>query len=60
MKKYFAWILIRIPFNDLRGISKTQGALLIVRPDQHVAEVLALDDTAGLITFFDAVLLDAH
>ena len=43
-----------------RGISKTQGALLIVRPDQHVAEVLALDDTAGLITFFDAVLLDAH
>lgn len=45
---------------DLRGISKTQGALLIVRPDQHVAEVLALDDTAGLITFFDAVLLDAH
>jgi phenol 2-monooxygenase (NADPH) len=42
---------------DLRGIDRTQGALVVVRPDQHVAAVLPLDDGEGLASFLDRVLL---
>ncbi len=41
----------------MRGIDKQQGCIVIVRPDQYVAEVLPLDDYAGLARFFDGVLI---
>ncbi|WP_390911994.1 FAD-dependent monooxygenase [Pseudosulfitobacter sp. SM2401] len=38
---------------DLRGIDRTSGCIVVVRPDQYVAHVLPLDDHAGLSAFFD-------
>ncbi|HEV7323818.1 MAG TPA: FAD-binding monooxygenase [Bosea sp. (in: a-proteobacteria)] len=37
---------------DLRGIDRERGCLVIVRPDQYVANILPLDDDAGLAAFF--------
>jgi 2-polyprenyl-6-methoxyphenol hydroxylase-like FAD-dependent oxidoreductase len=37
---------------DLRGIDRKRGALVIVRPDQHVAHVLPLDGHHQLSAFF--------
>ncbi len=37
---------------DLRGIDRTQGALVVVRPDQYVAHVLPLDAHGALAQFF--------
>ncbi|MFO1314883.1 MAG: FAD-binding monooxygenase [Burkholderiales bacterium] len=42
---------------DLRGIDRTTGAMVIVRPDQFVANVLPLDSHAELGRFFGAILL---
>jgi phenol 2-monooxygenase (NADPH) len=42
---------------DMRGINKEQGCIVIVRPDQYVADVLPLDDYAGLCQFFAGVLV---
>ena len=36
----------------LRGVDREQGALILVRPDQYVADVLPLDDFAQLAAFF--------
>ena len=36
----------------LRGIDRIQGCLVVVRPDQYIAQVLALHDTAALSAFF--------
>jgi phenol 2-monooxygenase len=36
----------------LRGVSRTEGALVVVRPDQYVAGVMALEDVARLEGFF--------
>ncbi|GGO86068.1 phenol 2-monooxygenase [Marinobacterium nitratireducens] len=44
---------------DMRGIDKEKGCIVIVRPDQYVAEVLPLDDHAGLSRFFQQVLIEA-
>ncbi len=47
------------PANDifeLRGISRN-GAVVVVRPDQYVANVLPLSDTSGLAAFFDGIML---
>lgn len=44
---------------DLRGIDRAQGALVVVRPDQHVAHVLPLEDAAGLAAFFGGILRPA-
>lgn len=41
----------------MRGIDREQGCLVIVRPDQYVAEILPLDDHVGLSRFFAGVLL---
>ncbi len=41
---------------DHRGIDRNQGALVIVRPDQYVAEVLPLDGFAQMRTYFDGIL----
>ena len=43
---------------DLRGIDRG-GCVVLVRPDQHVAGVLPLDDHAGLAAFFDRFMCGA-
>ena len=40
----------------MRGIDREKGCLVVVRPDQYVANVLPLDDFAGLSAFFAGVL----
>lgn len=40
---------------DLRGIDRTTGALVLVRPDQYVAQVLPLDATLTLRDFLASV-----
>ena len=42
---------------DLRDIDRAQGALVIVRPDQFVAQVLPLDAYAEVEAFFDGFML---
>ena len=41
---------------EIREIDRRQGALLIVRPDQYVAHVLALGDFDDIAAFFDGFL----
>jgi phenol 2-monooxygenase len=41
---------------DMRGINRAQGCLVVVRPDQYVANVLPLDGYAELSAFFAGVL----
>jgi 2-polyprenyl-6-methoxyphenol hydroxylase-like FAD-dependent oxidoreductase len=41
----------------MRGIHREQGCLVVVRPDQYVAQVLALSDTDALRAFFDSFML---
>ena len=43
---------------DERGIDRTAGALVIVRPDQYVAHVLPLDALADLDAFLAGFLLE--
>ncbi|MEI4271192.1 FAD-dependent monooxygenase [Klenkia sp. LSe6-5] len=41
---------------EVRGVSR-DGAVVVVRPDQYVADVLPLTATAELAAFFDGVLI---
>ncbi|HEV2511491.1 FAD-binding monooxygenase [Bosea sp. (in: a-proteobacteria)] len=41
---------------DLRGIDRERGCLVVVRPDQYVANILPLDGHAGLTTFFSGFM----
>ncbi len=43
---------------ELRGIDREQGAIVVVRPDQYVANVLPLDAHAELAAFFAAFLIE--
>jgi phenol 2-monooxygenase len=43
---------------DLRGVDRQFGALVVVRPDQFVANVLPLDAYDALTTFFAQFLID--
>jgi phenol 2-monooxygenase (NADPH) len=43
----------------LRGIDRTTGCLVIVRPDQYVAHVLPLDGYKQLASFFDGFMMPA-
>ena len=43
----------------LRGIDRTAGCLVIVRPDQYVAQVLPLDGYKQLAAFFDGFMVPA-
>ena len=45
---------------DVRGIDREKGAIVVVRPDQHVANVLPLDAHDELAAFFGEFLLDRH
>lgn len=42
---------------DLRGIDRSNGCMLVVRPDQHVATVLPLNGFSALSDFFDHFML---
>ncbi|WP_022723143.1 FAD-binding monooxygenase [Rhodopseudomonas sp. B29] len=42
---------------DLRGIDRRAGCMVVVRPDQYVAQVLPLDATAELAAYFDRFML---
>ncbi|TMV05632.1 3-hydroxybenzoate 4-monooxygenase [Ruegeria sediminis] len=44
---------------DMRGIDRDKGCLVIVRPDQHVANVLPLEARKDLSKFFSGFLLPA-
>ena len=41
----------------LRGTDRTAGCLVIVRPDQYVAQVLLLDGYEELAAFFDGFMM---
>ncbi len=41
---------------EQRGIDRDRGAAVIVRPDQYVADVLPLDDCAGMAAYFAGIL----
>ncbi|WP_316013171.1 FAD-dependent monooxygenase [Roseobacter sp. HKCCA0434] len=43
---------------DLRGIDRDAGCVVIVRPDQHVANILPVTAHAELCAFFEAFMLD--
>lgn len=43
----------------MRGIDRAAGCAVVVRPDQHVAAILPLDDHAALAAFFAGFLLPA-
>jgi phenol 2-monooxygenase len=43
---------------ELRGIDRAAGAIVVVRPDQYVADVLPLDDRERLADFFAGTLLE--
>jgi phenol 2-monooxygenase len=45
---------------DLRGVDREKGAMIVVRPDQYVANVLPLDGHDELAAFFGGFLLDRH
>lgn len=45
---------------NMRGIDRARGALVVVRPDQYVANVLPLDAHAALSAFFGAILLPVN
>lgn len=40
----------------MRGIDRKAGCMVVVRPDQYVAQVLRLDDHAGLASYFDGFM----
>ena len=41
----------------LRGIDRSRGCMVIVRPDQHIANILPLNAQTALSTFFDEFML---
>jgi len=42
---------------DLRGIARENGCMVVVRPDQYIANILPLDAYAELSAFFDRFML---
>lgn len=44
----------------MRGIDRTAGCMVVVRPDQYVANVLPLDGFAALASYFDGFMRQAN
>ena len=42
---------------DMRGVDRSRGAVVIIRPDQFVAEILPLDAYADVAAFFDRFMI---
>jgi len=40
---------------DMRGIDRTTGCMIVVRPDQYVSHILPLDAFDDLTAFFDGI-----
>ena len=40
-----------------RGVDREQGCVVVVRPDQYIAHVLPLDESAKLATFFEGFMV---
>ncbi len=47
---------LHLDFYDRRGVDREQGALVIVRPDQYIAEVLPLASHDAVATYFEGAL----
>ncbi len=45
---------------ELRGIDRAKGCMIVVRPDQYIANILPLDAYGALSAFFDGFLLPAE
>ena len=45
---------------DERGINRDNGCIVVVRPDQHVANILPLQGFGELASFFDGFMLPQH
>ena len=45
---------------DLRQVSRENGCVVVVRPDQYVSHVLALDQHGALADFFAGILIEAE
>lgn len=43
---------------EMRGINRDKGALVIVRPDQYVAQVLPLDKPEAIGAFFEGFMIE--
>lgn len=43
---------------DLRGVDRAKGAVVVVRPDQYIAQVLPLNEFDTFDTYFATYLLD--
>nr|WP_321980883.1 FAD-dependent monooxygenase [uncultured Cohaesibacter sp.] len=43
---------------EMRGIDRSKGCVVVVRPDQHIATILPLDAHDQLTEFFDVFMLD--
>ena len=42
---------------DIRGIDRQQGCMVVVRPDQYIAQVLPIDAYAELAAYFDGFMI---
>jgi phenol 2-monooxygenase len=42
---------------DMRGIDRDRGCMVVVRPDQHVAQILPIDAHAELAGFFESIMV---
>lgn len=45
---------------SMRGIDRKAGCMVVVRPDQYVAQVLPLSDFAALAAYFDGFMLQVR
>ncbi len=45
---------------DLRGIDRSAGCVVIVRPDQHIASILPVTAHEELTKFFDVFMIDQN
>ena len=45
---------------DMRGIDRDKGCMVVVRPDQYVAQVLPLDAYAELAAYFDGFMVQTN
>ena len=43
-----------------RGIDRSEGCIVVVRPDQFVASIVPLENVADLVAFFDRFMIAAH
>ena len=56
-------VFTSIPEKDIfksRIINRREGCILIVRPDQHIANILSLDCHHSLASFFEKIMLPIH